>query len=510
MADVSFFSPYAVGGATRPDSFTNLNPLMRSRLMEMLMAAKEELGPDALRITSAYRSPELQGQLYQEALKKYGTPEETRRWVAPAGRSQHNFGTAVDFANLQGQLLRDPNSPEAKWLKANAAKFGLAVPLSNEPWQVELEGARSGNISQGQQMRLSTKDAQMTPMDQKKPETLWGRLTNTSERSGLNPLEAFASALDPLIMPELRAGGAIREMGAQRAALAKEDKTKNATLNELRKRAAAGDTIAQRYYEAISTGALDTKTGFSGYLNEVASMSQLDKQLAATASKTESFKTLTGAEINKIRGTNLPADKLYNLSSTGKITQVGGGDTIIGGTEKAWEKGIGELGVKRLEEIQNAASAAVDILGQNQILTSLMNDPEFQSGALAEPKMAYKKIIEALGGDPANVASQEAFQSVTSQLILSKMGGSLGAGFSEGDRKFVESMAPSLSTSKLGNKLIIEMNNAVAKRQIQINEFANKYIEDYGMLDEKFNAALSKWANENPAFADIKPPTSYF
>ena len=282
MADVSFFSPYAVGGATRPDSFTNLNPLMRSRLMEMLMAAKEELGPDALRITSAYRSPELQGQLYQEALKKYGTPEETRRWVAPAGRSQHNFGTAVDFANLQGQLLRDPNSPEAKWLKANAARFGLAVPLPNEPWQVELEGARSGNISQGQQMRLSTKDAPMTP---NQPKTLWERLTNVGERSGLNPMEAFAAALDPLIMPEMRAGGAIREMGAQRAALAKEDKTKNATLNELRKRAAAGDTIAQRYYEAISTGALDTKTGFSGYLNEVGQMAQLDKRLASEAGR---------------------------------------------------------------------------------------------------------------------------------------------------------------------------------------------------------------------------------
>ena len=163
MADASFFSPYAVGGATRPDSFTNLNPLMQSRLMDMLMAAREELGPDALKITSAYRSPELQAQLYQNALQKYGSPEVARKWVAPAGRSQHNFGTAVDFANPQGQLLRDPNSREAKWLKANAARFGLAVPLSNEPWQVELEGARSGNLGQSTQMTLSTKDATMTP-----------------------------------------------------------------------------------------------------------------------------------------------------------------------------------------------------------------------------------------------------------------------------------------------------------------------------------------------------------
>ena len=265
MADVSFFSPYAVGGATRPDSFTNLDPLMRSRLMEMLMAAKEELGPDALRITSAYRSPELQGQLYQEALKKYGTPEETRRWVAPAGRSQHNFGTAVDFANLEGQLLRDPNSPEAKWLKANAARFGLAVPLANEPWQVELEGARSGNISQGQQMRLSTKDAPMTP---NQPKNLWERLTTTGERSGLNPMEAFAAALDPLIHPEMRGGSAIRQMGAQRAAFAKEEKAKNRTIEMLKAKANAGDTIASQVLGALDSGAIDTKTAMSLYLGK--------------------------------------------------------------------------------------------------------------------------------------------------------------------------------------------------------------------------------------------------
>jgi hypothetical protein len=54
----------------------------------------------------------------------------------------HNRGLAVDFANSQGQMLRDPNSPEARWIAANAERFGLAVPMSWEPWQVELANAR--------------------------------------------------------------------------------------------------------------------------------------------------------------------------------------------------------------------------------------------------------------------------------------------------------------------------------------------------------------------------------
>ena len=141
------FTRYAVGGATRPDSFTRLNPQMQDRLAAMLRAADEELGPNSLRITSAYRSPELQATLYESALERYGSEAEARRWVAPPGSSQHNFGTAVDFASAEGGLLRDPNSPEAQWLASNAERFGLAVPLSNEPWQVELAGARSGNIA---------------------------------------------------------------------------------------------------------------------------------------------------------------------------------------------------------------------------------------------------------------------------------------------------------------------------------------------------------------------------
>ena len=134
---------YAVGGAAaRPDSFTGLNPEYAQAIAQLLMAAESELGPGALKITSAYRSPEVQERLWNDAVAKYGSPEAARKWVAPPGRSMHNKGLAVDFANAAGSLLRDPNSPEAKWLAANASRFGLAVPMSWEPWQVELAGAR--------------------------------------------------------------------------------------------------------------------------------------------------------------------------------------------------------------------------------------------------------------------------------------------------------------------------------------------------------------------------------
>ena len=137
------WTPFLVGGATRPDAITGLQPQFRDSVAAMLQAAAQE-GVN-LRITSAYRSPEVQARLWENALAKYGSPEAARKWVAPPGRSQHNRGTAVDFAG-PGGLLRDANSPEAQWLRANAARFGLDIPMEWEPWQVELAGARDGTM----------------------------------------------------------------------------------------------------------------------------------------------------------------------------------------------------------------------------------------------------------------------------------------------------------------------------------------------------------------------------
>jgi hypothetical protein len=137
------WTPYLVGGATRPDAMTGLDPAFATSLAAMFQSAPPEIRQN-LRITSAYRSPEVQARLWEQALAKYGSPEAARKWVAPPGHSQHNRGTAVDFGNAQGGLLRDANSPEARWLAENAGNFGLAVPMSWEPWQIEPAGARGG------------------------------------------------------------------------------------------------------------------------------------------------------------------------------------------------------------------------------------------------------------------------------------------------------------------------------------------------------------------------------
>lgn len=129
------WNPYLVGGGTRPDAVTGLADPFEQSLQQMFLDAPPEV-QEVLRVTSGYRSPEVQERLWQEALVKYGSPEAARKWVAPPGKSQHNHGSAVDLKYL---------SPAAQdWVHANAAKYGLHFPMAHEPWHIEPVGARSG------------------------------------------------------------------------------------------------------------------------------------------------------------------------------------------------------------------------------------------------------------------------------------------------------------------------------------------------------------------------------
>lgn len=135
------WTQYSTGGAQRPDSFSGMQPSFSGALEQMFANAPPEIQAE-LRVSSGYRSPERQAQLWAEALKKYGSPEAARKWVAPPGNSQHNHGNAAD--------LRYASDAARQWAHDNAARYGLAFPLGNEPWHVELAGARGGQAPQGQ------------------------------------------------------------------------------------------------------------------------------------------------------------------------------------------------------------------------------------------------------------------------------------------------------------------------------------------------------------------------
>lgn len=99
-----------------------------------------------LGVLSGARSIERQQKLWDDALVKYGSAEEARKWVAPPGASQHNKGNAVDVS-YNGQSLARAPKEVVDWVHANAGNYGLNFPLANENWHIEPIGARGGSTA---------------------------------------------------------------------------------------------------------------------------------------------------------------------------------------------------------------------------------------------------------------------------------------------------------------------------------------------------------------------------
>lgn len=111
----------------------DLDPAFAGNL-QALIAAGPGITP-----FSGYRTIQRQTELWNAALKKYGSPAAARKWVAPPGSSQHNKRMAVD--------LKYADDAARQFAHANAAKYGLTFPMGHEPWHIEPIGARSGGDS---------------------------------------------------------------------------------------------------------------------------------------------------------------------------------------------------------------------------------------------------------------------------------------------------------------------------------------------------------------------------
>jgi len=152
------FTPFVTEGGARPDAITGMQGGFRDGLAAMFQAAPPEIQAQ-LKIGSGFRSNERQAELFQAAVAKYGSPEAARKWVAPPGNSQHNHGNAAD--------LKFGSDAAREWVHANAGQFGLAFPLSHEPWHVEYAGARGGNVTVSTQSApptvIQTADGSLQP-----------------------------------------------------------------------------------------------------------------------------------------------------------------------------------------------------------------------------------------------------------------------------------------------------------------------------------------------------------
>ncbi len=119
-----------------PDDFHVSKDSMRldthaySALLTMTKAAARR--GVALKIASAYRSYDDQKKLFDFYVKREGR-ETAMRFSAPAGSSQHQLGTAVDFGDVSHGFSR---THAWSWLAANARIYGWSLSYPDNAEEV--------------------------------------------------------------------------------------------------------------------------------------------------------------------------------------------------------------------------------------------------------------------------------------------------------------------------------------------------------------------------------------
>ena len=113
-------------------TIANLDPA----LLEAVQAAARDAQADGVRmvVNSGWRSREHQERLLAEAVSRYGSEEEARRYVATPDTSAHVTGDAVDIGPTDA----------ASWLSQHGADYGLCQIFANELWHYELATTPGG------------------------------------------------------------------------------------------------------------------------------------------------------------------------------------------------------------------------------------------------------------------------------------------------------------------------------------------------------------------------------
>ncbi|MFC4586540.1 M15 family metallopeptidase [Sphaerisporangium corydalis] len=107
-------------------AIANLDP----KLLRAVRKAADDASRDGIGIylTSGWRSKAYQQRLLDEAIVKYGSEREARRYVDTPERSHHVTGQAVDIGPTDAD----------DWLARHGTAYGLCQTYANEMWHFEL------------------------------------------------------------------------------------------------------------------------------------------------------------------------------------------------------------------------------------------------------------------------------------------------------------------------------------------------------------------------------------
>jgi len=161
----------------------------------------------------------------------------------------------------------------------------------------------------------------------------------------------------------------------------------------------------------------------------------------------------------------------------------------IGPREKGYLTKEGSLGAEYAGQIAAGGAKARASVVTLETMDKLLD--RFRSGKMAGIEKSAQQWFNALGIpiDTTNLSAKETFLAIGEQLALQSRnmgeGMVLAGQMSDRDVQFLRDMNPQLLISKGGNKLLIKIRKAIAKRNVEISSLAKEYRDqNEGVLDQ--------------------------
>ena len=404
----------------RPDV---VSPKGAIGLGQLMPATAKELGVDP---TDPMQNLEGSARYLSQQLKRFGSPElalaaynagptrvarlgrvpniaETQNYVKTIlGEGQTTMATPMDMAReeeLRMQMLASGTAPQA------APRAPLSALMQDRPQAAAAPQQRRGGFG-----------------------GIMDYLGTPSPTTGLSRAEQFAAALDPLIMPELRAGEAIRARGAQRM----KRQSANKTVEYLRKNGYPEIAAMVEQNPAIASNVMSAL---------------LSKRLspAETTGSMQNYEFLISQGLPKDQAIERAFGKGGSTFNLGQKAQISGDYVIVedptaeagvrfipikgSKAEKEALAAAGREGVTQQQAAQKEAviSKSVDFLVGKIDAGGLFNLPEAGIVGNVLGTLGINQDAVDFKNELASIQANVAFDRLQQMREASKTGGALGA-----------------------------------------------------------------------------------
>jgi hypothetical protein len=184
---------------------------------------------------------------------------------------------------------------------------------------------------------------------------------------------------------------------------------------------------------------------------------------------------------------------IYKQGADGKQVRVpftGGVDRTTSKTDvgvklpEGQSEFVKRLNIKDADRVDNAITLRENATATINSLNKLASlpDNDLISGQFATGRVGATSLLQTLGlaspSDANRLATSEQYQKVASDVVLQTLGGKLGAGFSNDDRKFIQGLIPQLETSPAARRKLIsfmqDKNQEIVKESLRLENYARE------------------------------------